>query len=344
MWPSIINSLALSAAIILVFILRVLPARIRDRNLYLMVLLMCLIVHLFGGLLMINEVLDLGIYAIFSLSLVVLYGPAFYYYVRKFYGLRTKRYLWHVVTLELSLWAIIYMHYIGVMEVPQWFYNIYYATVLVIYFIATIKLRLSVPLKHGKGWMKTIAIGFGGLIILFLVESIWMTIDFSSIHRILIINTTGYNFFCFLFLLISIRQIITNPEAFSNMKIRIPYQRKKKENSDTELDLILSFVFKEEEYKNPDLSRDVISKTTGISVHRISEIINIEFKKNFNDWVNDYRIKEANFHLINSKLSIKEICYEVGFNSKSAFNNAFKKRLHMTPTEYQDKNGYRTNG
>jgi AraC-like DNA-binding protein len=224
------------------------------------------------------------------------------------------------------------------MEVPQWFYNIYYATVLVIYFIATIKLRLSVPLKHGKGWMKTIAIGFGGLIILFLVESIWMTIDFSSIHRILIINTTGYNFFCFLFLLISIRQIITNPEAFSNMKIRIPYQRKKIENFDAELDLILSYVFKEKEYKNPDLSRDVISKATGISNHRISEITNIEFKKNFNDWVNDYRIEEAILHLTNSKLSIKEICFEVGFNSKSAFNNAFKKRLHMTPTEYQKKN------
>ncbi len=335
MWPSIINALALSAAIILVFILRVLPARKGDRNLYLMFLLLCLIAHLFGGLLMINELLDLGTYAIFSLSLVVLYGPSFYYYVRKFYGLRTKRYLWHVVLLELSLWSIIYMHYNGVLEVPQWFYNIYYATVLVIYFIATIKLRLSVPLKHGKGWMKTIAIGFGVLIILFLIESIWMTIDFSSIHRILIINTTGYNFFCFIFLLVSIRQIITNPEAFSNMKIRIPYQGKKKENSDSELDLILAFVFKEEGYKNPDLSRDLISKTTGISVHRISEIINIEFKKNFNDWVNDYRIKEAILHLIDSKLSIKEIYYEVGFNSKSAFNKAFKKRLHMTPTEYQ---------
>lgn len=341
MWPSIINTLALSAAIILVFILRILPARISNRNLYLMILLVCLIVHLFGGLMMINGLLDLDIYAVLSLSLVLLYGPAFYFYIRKFYGLQTSGYLWHVIILELSLWTIILLHLTGVLAVPQWFYNVYYATVLVVYFIAMMKLRSSIPLKHGKGWMKTIAFGFGGIIILFIVESVWMTLDFNSIHRILIINTTGYNLFCFLFLLVSIRQIITSPETFSNMKIRIPYQRKKKENFDTELDLITSYVFDKKEYKNPELSRDLISKTTGIGNHQISEIINIEFKKNFNDWVNDFRIEEAQSHLINSELSIKEIYYEVGFNSKSAFYNAFKKRLHMTPTEYQNKQGNR---
>ena len=338
MWPSIINTLALSAAIILVFILRILPARISNRNSYLMILLGCLTVHLFSGLFMINGALDLDMYAVLSLSLVVLYGPAFYFYIRKFYGLQTKGYIWHVIILELILWTFIILHLTGMLTVPQWFYNIYYATALIIYFLAILKLRSSVPLKKGKEWMKTIAFGFGGIIILFIIESVWMTLDFKSINRILIINTTGYNLYCFLFLLVTIRQIITSPETFSTMKIRIPYQHKKNENNTTELELITGYVLANKEYKNPELTRDLISKATGISKHRISEVINIEFKKNFNDWVNDFRIKEAQSHLIHSKLSIKEIHYEIGFNSKSAFYNAFKKRLHMTPSEYQNKN------
>lgn len=37
----------------------------------------------------------------------------------------------------------------------------------------------------------------------------------------------------------------------------------------------------------------------------------------------------------NRKLTILEILYEVGFNSKSVFNTAFKKYTGMTPTDYR---------
>ncbi|MCP4978309.1 MAG: AraC family transcriptional regulator [Maribacter sp.] len=338
MWPSIINALALTAAIILVFILNILPARRGDRNLYLLILLVYLIVHLTGGLLMLNGVLNLSTYAMFSLSIVVLYGPTFYYYIRKFYDFPAKGYLWHVVPFELGLWFLFLMHGLKILETPQWFYNLYYTTILLVYFIAALKIRLSVPIKQGKDWMKTMAIGFGGLIILYIIESIWMSIDFDSIDRIVLINTTVYNLFCFVFLLISIKQIITRPEAFSKMRIRIPYSNEKIEDIDTELNVILSYVLHLKEYKNPNLNRTMISNATGVGIHRISEIINSKFEKNFNDWINDHRIKEAKLHLTNSQLSIKEICYEVGFNSKSAFNSAFKKRTNMTPSEYRLKN------
>lgn len=335
MWPIIISALTLATAIILVFILSILPARRGDRNLYLIILLGYLIIHLIGGLCMLAGVLSLSIYAVFSLSVVVLYGPTFYFYIRKFYEVPIRGYLLHTSLVEVGLWSLFLMHGFGIAETPQWFYNVYYTIVLLSYFIAAVKIRLSARLKHGKDWMRTMAIGFGGLIILYVIASIWMSVDFEAVEKIVVINTTIYNLFCFAFLLLAIKQIITRPQAFSEMKIRIPYKTEKLTDIESELDFILTYVLKQKEYKNPDLNRSSIARVTGLSEHRISEIINSRFEKNFNDWINDYRIAEAKEHLKNSELSIKEIFYEVGFNSKSVFNSAFKKRTGITPSEYR---------
>lgn len=333
MWPGIINALALAAAIILVFILKVLPARKGDRNLYLLTLLIYLIIHLTGGLAMLGGVMSLPVYALFSLSMVVLYGPTFYFYIRKFHDVPARGYLWHILPIEFVLWAPIELHALDIMAAPKWFYNLYFTSVLLGYFIAAVRIRGSVPLRQGRAWMKTIAIGFGGLILLYVIESVWMSIDFTSINSIVVINTTAYNVFCFVFLLITIKQVITRPQPFSGL--RMAYKRKKTGEVEEELKAIVAYVVDKREYKNPALNRDVISEATGLGVHRISEIINSEFEKNFNEWVNEYRINEAKSHLRNSELSIKEICYEVGFNSKSVFNSAFRRQMKMTPSQYR---------
>lgn len=90
-------------------------------------------------------------------------------------------------------------------------------------------------------------------------------------------------------------------------------------------------------YKRSDFSLTVLSNTFSIDRNKLSQLINTEFKKNFNDWTNDYRVDDAKILLTESDLSIKEIYYEVGFNSKSAFNRAFKNRLGTTPSEYRTK-------
>lgn len=91
-------------------------------------------------------------------------------------------------------------------------------------------------------------------------------------------------------------------------------------------------------YLNPDLTIKDLSEQANIHHKFLSQIINSRFGQNFYDFVNQYRIDEAKEIMkrnTDDKKTILEILYEVGFNSKSAFNNAFKKNTGQTPSEFK---------
>ena len=74
----------------------------------------------------------------------------------------------------------------------------------------------------------------------------------------------------------------------------------------------------------------------GISAKILSQIVNEYSHKNFNDFINSYRIEESKKQLEgkNNEKYISEILYSVGFNSRSSFYNAFKKNTGLAPGEY----------
>lgn len=91
-------------------------------------------------------------------------------------------------------------------------------------------------------------------------------------------------------------------------------------------------------YFDPDLTLSQLAQQSGIPIHHLSQILNTDIKQNFYNYINSLRIEEAKKMLSNPenrKLTILEILYEVGFNSKSVFNSAFKKYTGMTPTNYR---------
>lgn len=59
--------------------------------------------------------------------------------------------------------------------------------------------------------------------------------------------------------------------------------------------------------------------------------------KTFIQFLNEYRIGKACVLLVENKLSVTEIWYELGFNSSTNFNKIFKKIYHCTPMEYRKK-------
>ena len=70
----------------------------------------------------------------------------------------------------------------------------------------------------------------------------------------------------------------------------------------------------------------------------LSQVINENFNRNFFDYVNTFRIEEAKRMLLDPKYSeykIYEVMYEVGFNSRSSFNSAFKKVAGVTAKQFR---------
>ncbi len=76
------------------------------------------------------------------------------------------------------------------------------------------------------------------------------------------------------------------------------------------------------------------------SKHHVSQVINEKMNKTFFELLAYYRVEAAKRMLTNNHrlLTIEQIAEEVGYNSKSAFNTAFKKFTGCTPSQYKKKN------
>lgn len=90
-------------------------------------------------------------------------------------------------------------------------------------------------------------------------------------------------------------------------------------------------------YKDSDLSLRRLSDETSIKENYISETFSQCLRTNFYDFVNGYRIKEAENLLEKTDTNILNIAFDVGFNSRSTFNSAFKKLVGMPPSEYRSR-------
>ncbi|MBR9919976.1 MAG: AraC family transcriptional regulator [Bacteroidetes bacterium] len=93
----------------------------------------------------------------------------------------------------------------------------------------------------------------------------------------------------------------------------------------------------EKPYLNSEIRLVHLADQLGFSSHLLSHIINDRTNRNFNQFINEYRLEEASRLLIQSQLPIKEICYGVGFNNKTTFYTAFKNQFGTTPVGYRKR-------
>jgi len=100
-------------------------------------------------------------------------------------------------------------------------------------------------------------------------------------------------------------------------------------------DLLLQVMKEEKPYLNPKLTLSELAKMTNTTANNLSQVINQFQEVNFFDFVNKYRIEEfKKLALEKPYFNILALAYEAGFNSKSSFNNLFKKFTHQTPSQY----------
>lgn len=170
-------------------------------------------------------------------------------------------------------------------------------------------------------------------------------------HQLRIVITL----FLFGFLSWIVLKALYNPELFrginKNLKsVKSLVEVKKKEgaiifNKSQEMKTLESiarlkkFMEDQKPFLDPLLTIQELAEGINIPVKDLSILINHNLNQHFYDFVNEYRIKEAMMILENPichKQTILEILYEVGFNTKSSFNSAFKKYTKMTPTLYRE--------
>jgi AraC-like DNA-binding protein len=102
---------------------------------------------------------------------------------------------------------------------------------------------------------------------------------------------------------------------------------------------VLTYFEKEKVYLNPELTLSELATKLDTNTSVLSAIINTGFGKNFNDFVNEYRVEEFKRKAAepdSKHLTLLAIAFDCGFNSKATFNRAFKKVTDVSPKAFLD--------
>ena len=89
-------------------------------------------------------------------------------------------------------------------------------------------------------------------------------------------------------------------------------------------------------FLNENLTLNGLAEILSISPHQLSEYINEHLNKNFNIFLNDFRVAEAeNLLKTDQARSILSIGFSSGFNSSSSFYAAFKEKNEISPAKFR---------
>jgi AraC-like DNA-binding protein len=280
-----------------------------------------------------------------------LVGPLLYLYVKsqllsnfKFH----KKNLIHfiVFTIAIAFMLILPVNSISYnsYRLIKFFYNIapliqdaFYLG-LIFYTFRKNNIRLKDFFWQGNAritWLRIFVVGFILIwniklqgFIAFNVEELWQFCPYTESLYFLIL---------FLFLNVIIFTVLRKPELFTPIK-RYESSELDPQSRANYISTLKSAMETEKLYLDPKLTLPLLSQKLYIPIRHLSQIINEEFNKNFNDYINCYRIAESKKLFrenSNSEKGILEIAYSVGFNSKSAFYDAFKKSTGLTPKQFK---------
>lgn len=108
--------------------------------------------------------------------------------------------------------------------------------------------------------------------------------------------------------------------------------------ADIYLEQLLEYMATEKPYLEGELKLNDLAGQLSIPPHHLSQIINEKLGKNFFEFVNSYRIKEAKEILSDpgkQDFKILRVAFESGFNNKTTFNTTFKTEVGTTPSLYR---------
>ncbi len=161
----------------------------------------------------------------------------------------------------------------------------------------------------------------------------------------IILITSALFMFCWFIL-----KALYHPKLFRNVDFKIQStnsiikhikpETEQSNNQTLLIEQLKNHMIEQEPYLDPSITLQELSSQLNIPSRELSVLINSHIGQHFFDFVNEYRIEKAMKILKdfpNNKFTIQQVFYDVGFNSKSSFNTAFKKHTNLTPTEFKKK-------
>ena len=125
--------------------------------------------------------------------------------------------------------------------------------------------------------------------------------------------------------------IETKNEEFKNKNIL------SEEDLNTWKNKLLKVFDTEKPYLNPELTLSDLADKLKTNTSILSQVINTGFDKNFNDFVNEYRVETFKQKMKTPQYqhyTMLAVAFDCGFNSKTTFNRAFKKLTNSMPSEF----------
>jgi AraC-like DNA-binding protein len=305
------------------------------------------------GLHFVNLILGRTIdnYAGFVLSWIFLcsYGPLIYCYIRFFledYNKRVYANLF-VPIYPLALW--IFSNKLHHESSSDQFFDIWvsapiYGSFLVYLILSLLKIYNAPDVTRNIKWLKYLVLSFTFMVALHLIVLFTFSTGNVQLGKVFYIVEIVYMLFFIsgmVYTAMSKPFIFIDIQEFINLIPRPP-KYSYTGLTDLEIDSILteikSYLYTKKPYLDPGLTLSALSEQTGFEKRHISQVVNDRTGKNFNDFINGYRIMEAISILnkVGGELRIFEVMYSAGFNSKSSFNMSFKRFTGITPTAYRN--------
>ncbi len=186
--------------------------------------------------------------------------------------------------------------------------------------------------------------------LLALAKNLFLLIGVQNVYAYLLVFTALAMLICLSWIVI---RALQSPEFFRGIDSRLQLVRSlvdaesdSNEHSPKTISRIArlkEYMIGQKPYLDAGLTLHQLARQLNMEDRDLSVLINRVLKKHFFDFVNSYRIEHAMKLLRdpdNKELTILEVLYDVGFNSKSSFNTAFKKHTSQTPSDYRKSTVY----
>lgn len=282
-----------------------------------------------------------------------LYGPLLYLYISSL--IYKEAQINKKDAIHLFPWLIILIVSLFV-SIPTWLTGICIVISIISYLVFSL-----FKIKYFQRVIKNTESRFGGIAMVWMqrfIYGLFIIVIIDAIHSAMLINSMVMEniFYALLIgaLLFFVTSLVFNglrqPEIFLGLTLEdeaiSKAAQERYSGSKTQEDEIVKignqiglFFENEKPYQNPELSIQNLAEQLGHSARLISEVINRHFGQNFSEYVNGHRIEEAKalIQSTDSKTTILEILYAVGFNSKSSFYTSFKQHTGVTPSELKKR-------